>query len=283
MKPSLSALENRLLAILTPLSPVLKDPAAYSLLASGKRLRPLLILTATEALGADPDIALDPACAVEILHTYSLIHDDLPCMDDDDMRRGKPSLHVAYPEWTALLTGDLLLTLPFSVLSEAPGLSPEQKIDLITILAKAAGGSGMILGQALDLLAESQSISWDQLVEIHNHKTGALLGACLEFAAVLSGRKELRTPLRLAGEKIGLAFQVVDDILDVTADEETLGKPVLSDVTNEKSTSVSLLGIEKARALAEELLSSVITSLSDVGIRSDSLFSLLRGLVIRSY
>ncbi len=264
-------------------NPLLFEAASYSLLNPGKRLRPLLVLAAVESLGGPLEAALYPACAIEILHTYSLIHDDLPCMDDDDLRRGKPTLHKIYPEGQAVLTGDVLLTLAFEVLASAPGLLPHTALELIKILSEKAGGKGMILGQSLDLLGENKTLSWKELSLIHKKKTADLIGACLEFGAVLSDRSSLRPALRKIGENIGLSFQIVDDILDIEGDPVLLGKPSFSDVENNKSTSVSLLGIEPAKSLAEQLLSEALQTCTEIEIQHSFLVELLPKLVYRNF
>ena len=229
-----------------PLFTLLFQAASYSLLSPGKRLRPQLVMATAEALGKDPKTVLLPACAVELLHTYSLIHDDLPCMDDDDMRRGKPTLHKVYPEGQAVLAGDLLLTLSFETLAKSPGFTPLQILEMIQVLAGRSGGEGLIGGQSLDLLFEEKTISWELLQQIHLGKTASLISACFEIGAIASEASlSAKNTLAQIGEKIGLAFQIVDDILDAEQEEK-----------KKKSSSVSLLGLSPAKALAEELLLS---------------------------
>jgi geranylgeranyl diphosphate synthase, type II len=240
----------------------LKAAARYSLLGGGKRLRPILALTAFLAFdssGKDLSYALTPACALEMVHTYSLIHDDLPCMDDDDFRRGKPSLHKQFNEALAVLAGDYLLTNAFEVLALAPHVTESQKLKLITSLAQASGGEGMVAGQTLDIEAEGKAIDIDSLQAIHKKKTGALIAASLEFGAILADASAAaQSLLRQFGEKIGLAFQVIDDILDVTASEKKHGKAGSSDAANNKTTYVTLLGIERSKRYAEELYSHAL-------------------------
>ena len=258
--------------------------ARYSLLGGGKRLRPILTLATTEALNGDVDAALAPSCALEMIHTYSLIHDDLPCMDDDDFRRGKPSLHKAYSEGHAVLTGDFLLTHAFSVLAKAPHLSAEQKIKLIDILSRDAGGDGMIAGQVMDIKAEAGQINLDMLKHIHNKKTGALIVASLEFGGVISHASDQQMQLlRQFGQEIGLAFQIIDDVLDVTASELKRGSAIASDVANNKSTYVSLLGLEQSEALAQALFRSAISNLDQLGVDAHMLKELASYIVGRSY
>lgn len=219
--------------------------ARYSLLAGGKRLRPILTLATAETLGCNLENALDPACALEMIHTYSLIHDDLPCMDDDDFRRGKPSLHKAFPEGHAVLAGDFLLTFAFEVVAHAPFLSSEQKVELIHLLAKNSGAEGMIGGQVMDIESEGKTITFEFLREIHARKTGALITAAIECGGIVAkASAEHREILRQFGHEIGLAFQIIDDILDVTSNKN-------SDIKNRKATYVTLLGLEKASALAD--------------------------------
>lgn len=228
--------------------------ARYSLLSAGKRLRPMLVLAVCESFGIKQDHALIPACALEMIHTYSLIHDDLPCMDDDDYRRGIPALHKVYPEWHALLTGDFLLTYAFEILSTAPHLNADQKLGLIHSLAKHAGAHGMIGGQMIDLLSEGQTIDWEVLEKMHLCKTSGLIIAALEFGGIISCvSSDDLNHLRKAGAAIGLAFQLIDDLLDDTDTQEELGTPTGSDCERAKATAVSLVGIEETRTKAEIL------------------------------
>lgn len=223
------------------------EAARYSLIGPGKRIRPLLTLAAVESLGGTVEGALVPACAIELIHTYSLIHDDLPCMDDDDFRRGKPSLHKVYPEGHALLTGDFLLTHAFDVLAHAPHLSPEQRVSLIAILSRYAGGDGMVGGQTIDLQKDNASIKLEDLQLMHKMKTGGLITASLEFGAVIANTPEKQPVLRDFGQIIGLAFQIVDDILD---HHEKNPKKDHAEAPN----YVSLLGLKKAKLAAQESL-----------------------------
>lgn len=234
---------------------VLFQAARYSLLNGGKRLRPILALATAESLGGDLKKALTPACALEMIHTYSLIHDDLPCMDDDDYRRGKPSLHKAYPEGLAVLAGDFLLTHAFEVLTHSEQLTADQKLRLVQILSKQAGGLGMIGGQILDIESEGKKINLEQLRLIHHKKTGALITASIQFGGIMANASDREMHLlEQFGKEIGLAFQIIDDVLDVTASEKKHGKKVASDVTNNKSTYVTLLGLEQSEAMAHSLL-----------------------------
>lgn len=234
------------------------EAARYSLLGPGKRIRPILVLAVCEMTGGNAEHALYPAAAIEMIHTYSLIHDDLPCMDNDDFRRGKPTLHKAFPESHALLAGDFLLTHAFNVLSKAPKLSPELKIELIDLLGKAAGGDGMIGGQLQDIESGLHQLNKTSLDELHRAKTGALIEASVHFGALLGNASaEERKILQQSARNMGLAFQIVDDVLDVTEN----GKKRASDQVNGKQTYATLLGLEKAKAEAEQLHQSALAEL----------------------
>lgn len=240
----------------------LYESARYAILGGGKRLRPILALATTHMLGGDTACALAPACALEMIHTYSMIHDDLPCMDDDDFRRGKLTVHKKYSEGHAVLTGDFLLTYAFEVLATDPRLTPEKKSHLIAVLARQSGSEGMIGGQVMDLTFEGQKIPLETLKLLHRNKTAALLTASIEFGGVISNASPpFLEALRLFGESIGLAFQVVDDILDVTSSQEKHGRAISSDILNEKSTYVSLLGLEQAKACANEFYQQALRAL----------------------
>lgn len=259
------------------------EAARYSLLGNGKRLRPILCLATTATLGTPETAALAPACALEMIHTYSLIHDDLPCMDDDDFRRGKPSLHKAFGEGHAVLTGDFLLTHAFEVITNDPHLSPEKKVALIQLIAQSSGAHGMIGGQVMDIEAEDKAVDLETLKLIHRCKTGALLTASILCGAIVANASvsEMET-LRLFGSDIGLAFQIVDDILDVTASEKKHGKKVASDVANNKTTYVTLMGIETAQKSAQNLFESAIGRLSNLNHDTTLLQALAKRIVHRS-
>ena len=223
----------------------------YSLLAGGKRVRPVLALAFCQMLGGEPAEALPLACALELVHTYSLIHDDLPCMDDDDMRRGRPTCHTVYGEATAVLAGDALLAEAFRMIAEAPGLSCEQKTEAVGILARACGGDGMVAGQLLDV--EQIAANEDELRLLCRLKTGAMIQAAAELGCVAVGASPETRPVAAAyGGHIGLAFQVRDDMLNVTASEAELGKPVGSDRAECKRTFVDVLGLEGCGAVVAE-------------------------------
>lgn len=261
---------------------ILFQAARYSVLGSGKRLRPILALATTEMLGSPIENALVPACALEMVHTYSCIHDDLPCMDNDDFRRGKPTLHKAFPEGHAVLAGDFLLTYAFEILANAPKLSAEQKTRLIAILANRSGGAGMIAGQVMDLEAEGKTISLEHLQHIHNAKTGAMIAASIEFGAVVANApKEHLTTLTQFGQDIGLAFQIIDDILDVTSSEKKHGHKIASDLKNGKATYVALLGLEKSQTAAQALFEKAICKLRALPYSTDLLEELAQLIVHR--
>ncbi len=230
----------------------LKDSMIYSLNAGGKRIRPLLFMATLKSFGHDFSNRLDLACAIEMLHTYSLIHDDLPAMDDDDLRRGKPTNHKVFGEATAILAGDALLTYSFQIIAEMEGCTIEQKVLLFRELAQAAGPEGMIAGQIADLAAENTPLSIEELASIHHNKTGALLTFSVVAGAVLAGENEQNIEnVRQFARELGLVFQIKDDILDVEGDVSTIGKPVGSDDGNNKSTYPSLLGLEGAKRMME--------------------------------
>ena len=246
---------------------ILKQAMLYSLTAGGKRLRPAILLEFYRVLGGDPADALPAACGIEMVHTYSLIHDDLPCMDNDDLRRGKPACHIAFGEDTALLAGDALLTLAFEVTTRvSSAISPQAAAQAVRLLAGAAGMSGMVGGQVLDLQSEGKQITLEQLQQLQEGKTVALLRAAGQIACALAGAN---TQLTTAAEEycvcIGRAFQIRDDILDVIGDTKTLGKPVRSDVQNRKNTYVSLLGVEQSAQLAASLTAQAKAALQTIG------------------
>ncbi len=230
----------------------------YSLLAGGKRIRPVLMMAVAEALGEDEDAVLPFAAALEMIHTYSLIHDDLPAMDNDDLRRGKPTNHVVYGEAMAILAGDALLNLAFETALSAP-FDGEKKLKAVALMGKASGYLGMIGGQVVDLEGEDRKLSLSELKKMHSMKTGALIKAAAEMGAVLSGQEE--SLLSEYAENLGLAFQLKDDILDETATVEELGKNIGSDLKNDKSTFISLCGMEKTEAMLEEATNKAVSAL----------------------
>lgn len=261
----------------------LHEAMRYAALGGGKRMRPLLAYAAGEAAGADLRRVDRVAAAVELIHAYSLVHDDLPCMDDDVLRRGRPTVHVQYDEATALLVGDALQSLAFEVLADGPiADDPQVAQDMIVALARAAGSRGMAGGQAVDLDSLGKVLSVPELEFMHGHKTGALIRAAVSLGA-LCGRLD---HVALAGlshyaKFVGLAFQVVDDILDATASTETLGKTAGKDARSHKPTFVSALGIVDARSFADELLDDAVGALQPLGAKGARLEELARFIVAR--
>lgn len=253
---------------------VMLDTMAYSLSNGGKRIRPMLTLEFCRVCGGDYKSAIPFAIGLEMIHTYSLIHDDLPCMDNDDMRRGKPSSHKVYGEANALLAGDALLTLAFETVLSAD-VSADKKSRAALELAKAAGASGMIGGQVMDLANEEKSASLDEIKMTERLKTGALIKVAATMGCIAAGASDEQIKAaQTYCENIGLAFQIVDDILDVTSDAETLGKPIGSDSENGKSTFVSLLGLEESARYARELTAQAKAALDIFGCEGDFLSEL---------
>ncbi|MEN9539621.1 MAG: hypothetical protein RLZZ126_1856 [Pseudomonadota bacterium] len=248
----------------------LVDAMRYAVLDGGKRLRPLLVLAACEAVQGHEAAALRAACAVELIHAYSLVHDDMPCMDNDVLRRGKPTVHVRFGEAQALLAGDALQALAFELLTPDDATIPSAlQARHCRLLAQAAGSAGMAGGQAIDLASVGKTLTEAQLREMHRLKTGALLhGSVMMGAACGDCPGSAWTALSRYGEAMGVAFQVVDDILDVTADSATLGKTAGKDAHQDKPTYVSVLGLERSRAYADELLDVALHALDDSGLEA---------------
>lgn len=263
---------------------IVSEAMEYSLSAGGKRLRPILMLEFYRMCGGnDLDSILEIACSVELIHTYSLIHDDLPCMDDDDFRRGKPSCHKAFPEDIALLAGDALNTLAFEVISEAAiaGKIPAEKaVMLISVLSKAAGKDGMVGGQVIDLQTENEEINIQTLNLLQSKKTGALIEAACVMGVILSGKFEFIPAAADYAQAVGRAFQIVDDILDVTGTFEELGKPIGSDEDQHKNTYVTLLGLERSQQIAKQLTVQALSSLSQFS-NNEFLYELTNDLLER--
>ena len=260
---------------------IVSEAMKYSVRNGGKRIRPVLTLEFCKACGAEPEKALPFACAVEMIHTYSLIHDDLPCMDDDDYRRGKPSCHIAYGEANALLAGDALLTLAFETVVKAD-VPAENVVRAVKELSYSAGILGMVGGQVLDLQNENKALTLGELEQIHNLKTGELIRVACVLGCIAAGADEEKIKAAEAYAKgIGLTFQIVDDILDVTSDAETLGKPIGSDAENQKTTYVSLLGIEKSKEVAAELTQKAKEVLAVYDENTEALSELADNLLIR--
>lgn len=288
MSSSRDRIENVLRELLpdhTCASPRLADAMRYAATGGGKRIRPILVYAACELAGGKHDDADVPAAAIELVHAYSLVHDDLPSMDDDDLRRGQPTCHRAYDEATAILAGDTLHTMAFELLARRGHFSAVQRVDMITTLCRAAGAEGMAAGQMQDMQGHGQQLTLAALEEMHYLKTGRLITAALLIGLRAAGNSDsqLIDALSEYGDAIGLAFQVQDDILDVTAATEQLGKPSGSDEKHGKSTFPGLIGLEASRARAEELCLRAINALSDYGERANSLIALARYVIQRSY
>jgi geranylgeranyl diphosphate synthase type II len=258
----------------------------YSLFAGGKRIRPLLVLAASDAVGGERADAMPLACAVEMIHTYSLIHDDLPAMDNDDLRRGKPTSHKVFGEAIAILAGDALLTRAFHLLSELPpGETVERlrrRLAASVILGEACGTTGLIGGQVMDLESEGRTIRPAELEQLHRAKTGALLGACVRGGAILAGAgPEPLVRLTRYASAVGLAFQIVDDVLDATEAAEQLGKTAGKDQAAGKATYVSIHGLERARSMARDLLDDALDALEPLQPQAGGLADIARAIVDR--
>ncbi len=257
----------------------------YSLMAGGKRLRPVLCLASAEAVCGNSDNIIREACALEMIHTYSLIHDDLPSMDNDDLRRGKPTCHIAFDEATAILAGDALLTLAFQILSSPETMSENNSskhLDIVNRVSVAAGYQGMIQGQMDDIEAEGKQLSFDDLEKLHRLKTGVLIEASVCTGAVLGGAETEKVEnLQSYAENIGLAFQVTDDILNVEGDPEIMGKSAGTDMERGKMTYPSLIGIDKSKKLAEKLVNNALDVISHFDHRADPLRSIAQYILHR--
>ena len=254
----------------------------YAVLDGGKRLRPLLVLAACEAVGGLGQAALRAACAVELIHAYSLVHDDMPCMDNDVLRRGKPTVHVRFGQAQALLAGDALQALAFELLTPEDGVPPAMQARLCRLLAQAAGADGMAGGQAIDLASVGRQLTQDQLRHMHRLKTGALLRASVVMGAACGEPAGVaEQALAQYGAAIGLAFQVVDDVLDVTQDSATLGKTAGKDAASDKPTYVSLMGLDAARDHAEALRAEAHAALAASGLADTRALAELADMVVR--
>jgi geranylgeranyl diphosphate synthase type II len=257
----------------------------YSLMAGGKRIRPALCLAASEAVGGNPEDALPAACAMEMIHTYSLIHDDLPAMDDDELRRGKPTCHVAFGEATAILAGDALLTMAFEILASVPFENGDQAakwLQVIRIIAIAAGARGMIQGQVLDIAAEGRRLNVSDLESMHLLKTGALIEVSLQCGALLAGADQAQQGfLKIYARNIGLAFQVADDILNVEGNPALMGKAVGTDRLNQKSTYPSLLGLDASKLFAQKLIRQALQALEAFDNKAEPLRALATYIIER--
>jgi len=265
----------------------LHESMRYSVLGGGKRIRPVLMLAACEAVGGDVRHALPAACAVEMIHAYSLIHDDLPAMDNDDLRRGRPTNHKVYGEATAILAGDGLLTEAFVLLSRSDvlqGVAAADRLTIVSLLATHAGTRGMVGGQMVDMEVEGNPIDLPMLEYIHTHKTGALIKAAIDIGGIIGGSSsEHRDALQRYAAAVGLAFQIADDILDVTAVTEDLGKRSGSDQQRGKATYPALLGLAQSRERARELNEVAISALQVFGQEAEPLRAIARYIIERSY
>lgn len=264
----------------------LAEAMRYALMNGGKRLRPFLIYATMDALNAPQKLADSAAVALEMIHSYSLVHDDLPAMDDDDLRRGKPTCHIAFDEATAILAGDALLNGAYEVLSAAQEVSPQQRLELITILGRAAGSAGMVGGQAIDILHVGKELNLEQLEKMHLHKTGALIRVAVSMGAVCAGASDqpsLIAALDTYARAVGLAFQVQDDILDIEGDTAVLGKQQGADEALNKPTYPALLGLEGARKKATDLVEEAVASLSDLPGDTSTLAELARYIISRDH
>ena len=262
---------------------VLHEAMRYSLFAGGKRLRPLLCVAGAEAVGGDGNSVLATAAALEMVHTFSLIHDDLPALDNDDLRRGVPTLHKAYTEAMAILAGDALHTLAFAVIATHQSGTPEAVLRVVRLLADACGEHGMVGGQVDDILHEGKAADAAMLRSIHERKTGALLSASLLSGAILCGATPAQEQaIRQCGEQIGIAFQIIDDILDVTGDDATLGKPAGSDEKLDKATYPKLYGLGESRRLARLAADHAAEALTGFGASADPLRAFARFVVERN-
>jgi len=257
----------------------------YATIGGGKRLRPLLVAATADMYGVDRDAAVRAGAAVESIHVYSLIHDDLPCMDNDDMRHGKPTLHCAFDEATAVLAGDALQDLAFEIIADsATSGDPFTRIEMVSALAAASGSQGMAGGQMMDMVAESEPFDLPTVTRLQQLKTGALLGVSVEFGAILGKVPvEGRTHLRGYARDIGLAFQIADDLLDHEGDAALAGKALRKDATAGKQTFVSLLGPDRARAQAQALVEQSVAHLAQHGSEADLLRALARYIVERKH
>lgn len=254
----------------------------YSLFAGGKRLRPILCLAASEAVGGDLKAAMPAGCALEMIHTYSLIHDDLPAMDDDDLRRGKPTNHKVFGEAIAILAGDGLLTEAFVLLSDYNSLLPERAVEVIGVIAEAASYRGMVGGQVVDILSQNKRADLETVQQMHSRKTAALIAAATESGALAGKGSEAQVAaLARYGRAIGLAFQIADDILDIEGDTELLGKTTGADEARGKVTYPAAVGLERSRQAANEMVNDALAALEGFDDRANPLRSLANYIITR--
>lgn len=276
---------ERRLSERTGLEPRLQEAMRYSLLNGGKRMRPALVYLAARFCRGSLEQADSAACAIEAIHSYSLVHDDLPAMDDDELRRGKPTCHIAFDEATAILAGDALLTWSFELLSQPDNIGTAQiQLQMVQALARAAGDLGMVDGQAFDLNSVGKQLTLDQLKAMHSAKTGALINVSLELGALSAEATDAEmAALRQYGTALGLAFQIKDDLLDIEGDTATLGKPQGSDQARNKPTYPALVGAEQCRAWLIDLQQQAVTALEPFGSRSQALVALAQYVIERDH
>ena len=285
----LIAIEDFLQQALPPqpsLAPHLLDAMRYVIDGQGKRIRPALVVATATSLGADRDIALAPAAAIEFLHSYSLVHDDLPAMDDDALRRGRPTCHLAFDEATAILVGDALQALAFELITSAPKLSDASRLHMTSLLADAAGWRNMVGGQALDIKATgNNNLDIQTLSNLHEAKTGALFRTSVQFGCIAAGHRDDDTFSSLSrfGERIGLAYQITDDILDVIGKTDVLGKSAGADTRQEKTTYPALIGLDESRHTVVDLHRESMEILSHLDLNESPLASLVKNIVDRSH
>jgi geranylgeranyl diphosphate synthase type II len=260
---------------------LLAEAMGYALMAGGKRVRPILCIASYEAAGGKYDVILPVASSLELIHTYSLIHDDLPAMDDDDFRRNQPTVHKVYGEAAAILAGDALLTDAFNIISEVE-TSPRKLLSIVSELSCASGPEGMVGGQTMDILFEGKKVGKKDLHYIHTHKTGALIRASVRIGAILAGASPSRlNALTEYSEKVGFAFQVVDDILNVTGTKEELGKSTGTDDARGKNTYPSIYGLNKSRQIAENLVNDSLNALKGLNNKADPLAEIAKYIMAR--
>lgn len=266
------------------IEPQLQSAMRYALFNGGKRVRPLLVYLVNQLLQGDIEKADAPACAIECIHSYSLVHDDLPAMDDDKLRRGQPTCHIAFDEATAILAGDALQCFAFELLTET-NAPAETRLLMISVLAKASGDRGMVAGQAFDLSHVDKPLTLTQLEQMHRHKTGALINAAIElgYHSAECQNEAIKTALLAYGNAMGLAFQIKDDILDIESDTQTLGKPQGSDIEQNKPTYPALLGMDGAKAKLDQLHQAALDTLRPFGAQGKLLSELADYIVTRSY
>ncbi|MCS5567766.1 MAG: polyprenyl synthetase family protein [Pseudomonadales bacterium] len=285
----LIAIEDFLQHALPPqpsLAPHLLDAMRYVIDGQGKRIRPALVVATATSLGADRDIALAPAAAIEFLHSYSLVHDDLPAMDDDALRRGRPTCHLAFDEATAILVGDALQALAFELITSAPKLNEASRLHMTSLLADAAGWRNMVGGQALDIKATgNNNLDIQTLSNLHEAKTGALFRTSVQFGCIAAGHRDddSFSSLSRFGERIGLAYQITDDILDVIGKTDVLGKSAGADTRQEKTTYPALIGLDESRHTVVDLHRESMEILSHLDLNESPLASLVKNIVDRSH